>query len=148
MSPATAPTSRPFVPHLARLGIAALGMALFAAAMWFAWLGWDHEYYQVDGVAQGPYRPWQVIGCGVSVAAAAVAAQLWVRGVWSVFVLAVAATIGFAVPWTADAAASDDSGLFVIGLLFLLIGGTTGLVVVLAITHAVDVRRPGHGRAS
>ena len=85
-------------------------LALFAAAMWFAWLGWDQEYYLVDGVAQGPYRAWQVLGCGLSISAAAVLAYLWAPSVWAVFVLAAAADLGFAVAWSRDAASTDDSG--------------------------------------
>lgn len=134
------PAARSIVLHVARLAGAAVALGLFAAAMWFAWLGWDNEYYQVDGVAQGPYRAWQVIGCGLSIAAAAVLAYLWVRGVWAIFVLAAAADIGFAVPWTRDAASTDDSGLFVVGLLFLLVGAGVGLVVLLAATAAVATR--------
>ena len=109
--------------------------------MWFAWLGWDHEYYQVDGVPQGPYRAWQVLGCGLSIAVAAVLAYLWVRSVWAIFVLAAAADIGFAVPWALDAASTDDSGLWVVGLLFLLVGGGIGLMVLLAVSAAAT-RRP------
>lgn len=142
-----ATASRP-ARRVARLGGAAVALALFAAAMWFAWLGWDHEYYRVDGVARGPYRAWQVIGCGVSVAAAAVVAYLWVRGGWAIFLLAAAGVIGFAVPWTLDAASTDESGLFVVGLVFLLVGGGIGLVIVLALTAAVSAavgrrRAPG-----
>jgi hypothetical protein len=115
--------------------------------MWFAWLGWDHEYYQVDGVAQGPYRGWQVIGCAMSIAAAAVFAYLSVRGVPAIFVLAAAAVIGFAVPWTLDAASTDESGLFVVGLLFLLVGGGVGLTALLAVTAAVAGRSAPRGYA-
>jgi hypothetical protein len=111
-------------------------LGLFAAAMWFVWLGWDHEYYQVGGVSQGPYRAWQVLGCGLSLAAAAVLAYIWVRTVWAIFVLAAAAVIGFAVPWALDAASTDDSGLWVVGLLFLLVGGGSGLLVLLAVSAA------------
>lgn len=110
--------------------------------MWFAWLGWDHKYYHVDGVSQGPYRAWQVLGCGLSIAAAAVLAYLWVRGVWAIFVLAAAADIGFAVPWGLDAASTDDTGLWVVGLLFLLVGGAIGLTVLLAVSAAAAARRP------
>ena len=116
--------------------------------MWFAWLGWDHEYYQVDGVAQGPYRAWQVIGCGLSISAAAVLAYLWVPGVWAIFVLAAAAVIGFAVPWALDAAATDESGLWVVGLLFLLVGGGLGLLAVLTITAVAAARRRPRQRAT
>ena len=40
--------------YAARLGVAALVLALVAAGMWFAWLGWDQEYYLVDGERQAP----------------------------------------------------------------------------------------------
>lgn len=130
-------TAQSIAFHLARLGGAALALGLFAAAMWFAWLGWDHEYYQVDGVSQGPYRAWQVLGCGLSIAAGAVLGYLWVRGVWAIIVLAAAADIGFAVTWALDAASTDDSGLWPVGLFFLFVGGGIGLVVLLAVTAAV-----------
>lgn len=130
----------------ARIALVALALAVFAAGMWFAWLGWDHEYYEVDGVAQGPYRPWQVIGCGVSIVVATVVAYLRVRSWWAVVPLAAAATLGFAVPWAVDAAGSDESGLWVVGLLFLLVGSGLGLAVLLTVTAAiVSARRPGNG---
>ena len=116
-------------------------LALCAAAMWFAWLGWDHEYYQVDGVAQGPYRAWQVLGCALSISAAAVLAYLWVPSVWAVLVLAAAGDLGFAVPWAMNAASTDDSGLWVVGLVFLLVGAGFGLLVLLAVTAVVTRRR-------
>ena len=62
--------------EMPRLALAAAALALVGAAMWFAWLGWDDEYYFVDGVAQGPYRAWQVIGCGLCVALASVAGYI------------------------------------------------------------------------
>ncbi|WP_110239614.1 hypothetical protein [Nocardioides gilvus] len=138
------------VPHAARLGVAALGLTLFAAAMWFAWLGWDHEYYEVDGVAQGPYRAWQVLGCGLSIAVGAVLAQLWVRSPWGVLALAPAGILGFAVPWTADAAASDDSGLFIVGLFLLVVGGGIALVTLLGVTALIqhNIRRDSQASSS
>ena len=108
--------------------------------MWFAWLGWDHEYYMVDGVAQGPYRAWQVAGCGLTIVTATVLAYLRVPQTAAIFVLAGAAAFGFAVPWAMDAS-SDDTGLWVVGLLFLLVGGGAGLAVVLAVTNAVTGSR-------
>ena len=127
----------------ARLSAAGAALGLFAAAMWLAWLGWDHDYYLVDGVPQGPYRAWQVIGCGASICVAAVATQVWARGRGAV-VLAAAAAVGFAVPWSMDAASTDESGLWVVGLVFLLVGGFVGLVVLLTVSGAVlrRVRRP------
>ncbi len=133
----TRATSPSNLAHLARLGGAAVALALFCAGMWFAWLGWDHEYYQVDGVAQGPYRSWQVVGCGTSVAIAAVLAQLWVRGTWAIFVLAAVAVVGFAVPWTSDAASQDETGMYGVGLVMIVVGGGIALVSLLAATSAV-----------
>jgi len=129
--------------RVVRLGGTAIALALFAATMWFAWLGWDHEYYLVDGVAQGPYRTWQVLGCGSSIAAACVLAHLRVRGTGAIFVLAAAAVIGFAVPFAQDAASTDDSGLWVVGLFLVVVGGGIGLVVLMAVSAAAvrTVRR-------
>jgi hypothetical protein len=128
---------------MTRLWRTAFGLMLFAAAMWFAWLGWDHEYYVVDGVSQGPYRSWQVVGCGLAVTTATVFAYLRVRQTAAIFVLAIAADIGFAVPWALDAS-SDDTGMWVVGLIFLVVGSGVGLVVLLAVTNAVM----GSGRSS
>ncbi len=119
----------------------ALVLAVVAAALWFAWLGWDDEYHLVDGVAQGPYRAWQVVGCAVCVGAAAVLAFLRAPGAWAVVVLAGAAVLGVAVPWAVDAASSDESGLWVVGLVLLVGGGGTALLVLLALTAAVTSRR-------
>ena len=116
-------------------------LALFAAAMWAVWLGWDTEYYEVDGVTQGPYREWQVIGCGLTVVAAAVLVQVWLRGAVGALPLAVAAVGGFAAPWTVQAASTDDSGLFVVGLVMLLVAGGGGLAALLAGTGAAVRRR-------
>lgn len=135
-------TTRP----LKRLGVAAIGLALLSAAMWFAWLGWDDEYHLVDGEQQGPYQAWQVIGCGASIALASVAAYVWTRGAWSVVLLPVAAVVGFAVPWTVHAASTDDSGLYVVGLVLLVVGAGAGLTALLGATagvlRAYDRSRP------
>ena len=114
----------------------ASSLALFAAAMWFAWLGWDHSYYDVHGVAQGPYRAWQVVGCGVTISAATVLAYLRAQHPAAVRLLAAAATIGFAVPWSIDAS-DDQTGMWGVGLLFLLVGGFVGLAALLGIIAAI-----------
>lgn len=130
-------------PSPARRAGVLLGLALFAAAMWAAWLGWDTEYYEVDGVQHGPYREWQVVGCGLSVVVGAVLAQVLLRSTAMVAPLAAAAVVGFAVPWTMSAASTDDSGLFVVGAVMLLVGGFIALAALLAVTGAVLRVRPG-----
>ena len=123
--------------------VVALGLTVFAAAAWLAFLGWDHEYYEVDGEVHGPYRAWQVLACGASIVAATVVAHLLTRPHPAHLVLAVAATLGLAVPWSVDAAAHDDSGLWVVGLVLLLVGAGTGLTVLLALCAHLPTRRTG-----
>ena len=84
---------------------AAVALGLLAAAMWFAWLGWDDDYYLTKGVEEGPYRAWQVVGCGLCVAALAVATQLWARGFVAVPLLAVA---GYGLSWWVTASVVGD----------------------------------------
>ncbi len=127
---------------MARLWGTTVALGLFSAGMWLAWLGWDHEYYLVDGVPQGPYEAWQVVGCGLAIAVAAMIAYLWVRRAVAILSLTAAATIGFAVPWSVDASASDDTGLWGVGLIFLLVGGGAGIAILLAVTAAIA--KPRH----
>ncbi|WP_375483421.1 hypothetical protein [uncultured Jatrophihabitans sp.] len=130
------PASSPHpVPPVRRVLINAGLLALFAAAMWFAWLGWDHTYYDVDGVAEGPYRAWQVIGCGLSIGSAAVLAYWRAPRALAIPVLAIAADGGFAVPWSIDASSGDETGLWVVGLVLLVLGGCVALGSVLSVTH-------------
>ena len=129
------------VPTIKRLLVTAVVLAMFAATMWFAWLGWDHTYYEVDGVARGPYRGWQVIGCALATATATVVAYRQVPRVLAIAVLAIAADVGFAVPWAVDASASDETGLWAVGLFLLVIGGSLALSSVLAVAHLLG--KPG-----
>jgi hypothetical protein len=119
-----------------RVLIASGASGLFAAVSWLAWLGWDHQYFYVDGVAQGPYRAWQVVGCGATVVAGAVAAHLWARHPSAVPVIAVATVVGFAIPWTMNAS-SDETGLWLVGLFMIVVGGGLGLAAALAVTAAI-----------
>ncbi|WP_336670400.1 hypothetical protein [Tsukamurella sp. USMM236] len=119
-----------------RVILTLVALAAVAAGAWFAFLGWDQEYYEVDGVAQGPYRPWQVIACGAVIVLACTAAFAYLRRVWLLAVIPAVAVVGFAVPWAAWAS-QDDTGLWVVGLLFLLVGGTMGLTAWLAVGYGV-----------
>ena len=129
-----------------RAPVAAVGVGLFGAATWWVWLGWDHQYYEVDGVAQGPYRAWQVVGCALAMSLACVLARRW-AGHWvSLLVLPAAGVVGFAEPWASDAAAEDVTGLWLVGLFLLLLGGYVGLLVVLVVTDAVSLIRAQQDR--
>jgi len=65
----------PIVRRALRLSLSLLLLAAVAAALWWAWMGWDEEYY--TDPATGPYRPWQVIGCVLSLVVVAVLDAGW-----------------------------------------------------------------------
>jgi hypothetical protein len=124
-------------PALQAVGV--LAVAALAVLIWYAWLGWDREY-QVDPITQvssGPYQAWQVIGCGASLLVVLVGALLvGLHPVWA----SAALTLGFTVAWTADAAAVDDTGLYGVGTVMLLVGLTAATTVISLITMRL---RPG-----
>lgn len=118
-----------------RVAVVLVGLAVVSAGAWFAFLGWDQEYYEVDGVAQGPYRPWQVIACGAVIVLACTAAFWYLRRLSLMALIPVVAVVGFAIPWAAWAS-RDDTGLWMAGLIFLLVGGVMSLTVWLALGYA------------
>ncbi|MBB2925436.1 hypothetical protein [Cellulomonas cellasea] len=127
----TSPTGAARAGHLAAL-------AVLGAACWFAWLGNDTTY-QVDpatGVASGPYEAWQVLGCVLSLAVAVVLGTVRLGGPTTVVVT----TLAFTVAWSVTASA-DESGLWLVGALLVLVGVAVGASGVAAVTAAVLRRR-------
>ena len=121
--------------------VGGLIVAALSAGSWSAWMGWDHDY-RIDPRTQnlsGPYETWQVIGCAVSLLVLLVAVLL--LGVrW--FVAAPVMTVAFTAAWTATAAATDDSGLYGVGMIALLCGLAVGTTVVSMTVSAVRRRHP------
>jgi len=108
------------------VGVALLAGACFGA--YWGWLGWDQAYQRdpVTGVTSGPYEPWQVVGCVLSLALVAVVAGLVRQAVVAMVVMPIAFTIAWSIP----AQASDDTGLFGVGAIMILIGMAVGVGVV------------------
>ncbi|MBA3232992.1 MAG: hypothetical protein H0T17_03440 [Propionibacteriales bacterium] len=106
---------------------------LLGAAVWAAWLGWDHSYYYdpVVGAYQGPYRQAQVVACALTVGL--LTALLALR--WNPVVVAAGITVGFWVVWTVQAGSEDDSGLFLVGSILLLGGLVLGTTVASAVGY-------------
>lgn len=106
--------------------IAGLLVAAASAGAWLAWMGWDDEY-QVDaaGNASGPYEVWQVVGCALTLIVLAVLAA-WLWRPWAVVVIA---PIAFTLAWSVTAARSDDSGLWAVGAIMVLVGTVVGAIV-------------------
>ncbi|MBM6401146.1 hypothetical protein [Phycicoccus sonneratiae] len=128
----------PTRPSPLRLLGAAGVLAAASAAAWFVWVGWDHEY-QVDpatGVASGPYEAWQVVGCALTLLVAGVVAGVLV----SPWLLAVVPP-AFTAAWTVDAAASDETGLFVVGAVLVLLGASFGAAVVALVSLGLRAAR-------
>ncbi|MBG0560231.1 hypothetical protein [Actinoplanes aureus] len=109
--------------------VGVVAVAGLAVLLWFAWLGWDHEY-QVDprtGVASGPYEVWQVAGCALSLLVLLLGAlMLRLRPVST----SAALTLAFTAVWTVDAASRDTTGLYGVGTLMLLAGLAAATAVV------------------
>ena len=114
-----------------------LAVALLSALSWVAWMGWDHQY-QVDaatGVESGPYEAWQAIGCALSLLVLFVGALLVGVRPW----LACAAlTVAFTAAWTAQAAPDDETGMYGVGMIMLLVGLGLATIVVSAVTRGLQ----------
>ncbi|WP_318241574.1 hypothetical protein [Cellulomonas avistercoris] len=132
----------------ARPGRAAVRYALvvvLTAACWFAWLGWDTQYRTdpVTGDVTGPYEAWQVVGCVVSLVAVTVTAVRALGGRRAVATVAVA----FTAAWVATQAPRDESGLWLVGALLVLLGTAAGVGVVALVSGAGRRRRARAARA-
>lgn len=99
-------------------------LALLTVAAWWLWLGWDTRY-DVDpatGARSGPYEVWQVAGCVLTLLALAVAGGLLLRP----WIVPLAMTPAFTVPWSLSAAREDGSGLWVVGAVLVALGVLAG----------------------
>jgi hypothetical protein len=118
------------------------GAAVAAVVAWWGWLGSDTTYQMdpVTGVASGPYEPAQVIGCGVTLVVIAALAALVTRPGW----VTAAVAVPFTVAWSVQAASSDETGLWGVGAVLVLVGTTAGAAVG-AFTSAGLARRVAGG---
>lgn len=124
----------------ARSLLTAVALAALAVGTWWAFLGTDttRDVDPVTGSTTGPYEAPQVIGCAV-VLAGLVAAGVFVRLPAWLAVTAVA--LPFTAAWSLNAATSDDSGLWVIGGVLVLVGTVGGGALVAGLTRALRKRK-------
>jgi hypothetical protein len=111
-----------------------LALALCTVAVWWAWLGHDTEK-QLDPVTlseTGPYSTAQVIACVLSLGLLAAVGGLLVRP-WLVMATM---TVAFTAAWTVQAAATDDSGLWLVGAVLVAGGTAAGTMLVSTVAHA------------
>ena len=107
---------------------ASLLLAGATVGAWAAWLSWQTGYRTdpVTNTVSGPYSWWQVAGGVVTLAVVAGVAGRWLRPLLIVPIMAVAVTV----PWSLQAAPSDETGLWAVGATMVLIGTAAGAAVV------------------
>lgn len=120
-------------------------LAVSAATVltWWAWLGRDttSTFDPVTQTYSGPYSVAQVAGAVLTLFAVLVAAVLL-----RIPALAAAAamTVAFTAAWTAQAAATDETGMYMVGATLLLGGMTAGTTVVALLTRQLRGLRTSH----
>ncbi|MBM7460402.1 hypothetical protein ACIBED_04850 [Rhodococcus coprophilus] len=127
------------MPSPARTALVLLAVAATTVVAWFGWLGWEAGYRTLpDGTVTGPYSTVQVVGCAVTIAGIVVAGCLTLRCAARTSAAVIAcATVSFAAVWARDAASRDETGLWAVGLVFLVVGAVAGLAVVAVLTRLV-----------
>ena len=122
---------------------ATAGLLALAAAtvfVWWAWLGRDTTM-QLDpetGNYSGPYTTAQVAGTVLTLTALLVAAVLLRL---PALPAAAVMTAAFTAAWTAQAAAEDETGLYLVGTILVLGGMAAGTTVVALLTATLRRRR-------
>jgi O-antigen ligase len=116
-----------------------LTVVVLTVVAWWIFLGRDvvREVDPATGNVTGPYEAPQVIACVLVLAALVVVGTLSAPA-WAA-VLAVA--VPFTAAWTIQAQATDDSGLWAVGALLVLLGTLAGGAVVAVVTRVVERRR-------
>ena len=117
------------VPQL----VSILLLAGVSLAVWAAWLGWDqHRDVQPDGTTTGPYEAWQVIGLVLIL----LAPVYWAASRRYVAAAVLGTTAGLTVAAYYDWS-DDSSGLFMVGVVLVMMGSLAVTAVVSAIASAV-----------
>ncbi|MFI6423431.1 hypothetical protein [Promicromonospora sp. NPDC050880] len=125
------------------IALATFTLVVLSVTTWWA-LGQDttQDVDPVTGAVTGPYGTVQVVACVVALVGLVVIGSLLVPA-W-LAVLGVA--LPFTTAWTIQAAASDDSGLWAVGAILVLVGTLGGGTIVAAITRRLVRDRDGRTR--
>ena len=119
--------------------IGSVVVAAATVAAFFAFLGRDttKTLDAATGNETGPWSTAQVAGCIAVLLVVLVAAVLLrVRPLLA----AAAMTVAFVVAWTVAAAASDESGLFLLGAVLVLVGTAVATTLVALLTARLTHR--------
>lgn len=112
-------------------------LALLAMAAWAAWLGWDqHRDVQPDGSETGPYEAWQVIGLVLTLLAPVYWSASRRYNAGAVLGTTAGLTVAAYYDWSDDA-----SGLFMIGVLTVMVGSLVVTAVFSSVIASATRRR-------
>jgi hypothetical protein len=107
--------------------------ALTTATWWTLGRDTTREVDAATGDVTGPYEAPQVIACVVVLVALVVVGAL----VLPAWLAVLAVSLPFTAAWTLHAASTDDSGLWAVGAILVLLGTLVGGTVVTAVTRAL-----------
>lgn len=116
-----------------------LGLVTATVATWWFSLGWDTEYQKdpVTGVVSGPYEVPQVVGCVLALVLVTAVGGVLLRP----WVTAVVVTLSFTVAWSYNAASTDETGLWGVGAIMVLVGMSVGTTLVAALAWWIAAHR-------
>ena len=107
--------------------------ALTTATWWTLGRDTTRDVDPVTGNVTGPYEAPQVIACVVVLVGLVVNGAL----VLPAWLAVLAVSLPFTAAWTIQASSTDDSGLWVIGAVLVLVGTLVGGTIVAAVTRGL-----------
>ncbi|MFF9913602.1 hypothetical protein [Streptomyces sp. NPDC013457] len=129
------------LPMLDNQPLVTLLLVLTTLAAWAAWLGWDqHRDVHPDGSTTGPYEAWQVIGLVLTLLASVSWAASRRHVVGAVAGTTAGLTVAAFYDWSDDA-----SGLFMVGVVMVMMGCLAVTTAVTAVIAAATRRSDRRG---
>jgi hypothetical protein len=107
--------------------------ALTTATWWTLGRDTTRDVDPATGAVTGPYEAPQVIACVVVLVGLVVIGALLLPA----WLAVLGVSLPFTAAWTIQAASTDDSGLWVIGAVLVLVGTLVGGTIVTAITRGL-----------
>ncbi|WP_460888065.1 hypothetical protein [Promicromonospora xylanilytica] len=107
--------------------------ALTTATWWTLGRDTTRDVDPATGAVTGPYEAPQVIACVVVLVALVVVGALLLPA----WLAVLAVSLPFTAAWTVQAASTDDSGLWAVGAVLVLVGTLVGGTIVTAVTRAL-----------
>ncbi|WP_394250379.1 hypothetical protein [Arthrobacter pityocampae] len=110
-------------------------IAGLSAGLWLGWFAWDTEYQYdpVTGHMGGPYAVWQGVGAFLCSFVVVGLAHWLLRFIVAWLVI----PASFTLAWISTAAATDVTGLWLVGAILVGLGTTIGAALMLGLAAAL-----------